>query len=421
MSDPRTVVQKIFDRVSGQTCRPGDVALVRPDYILAYDFPGWADRMIETLTRDHGVDQLPDPERYVVFIDHLLTRGDDAEAAAHRTVREWGDRNGVAVYEDRGIGHQLTAEHGYAAPGRLLVHFDAHISSAGALGALGFGLHRQILDAWITGQVALEVPTTARVVLSGVSTPGVDARDLLHHLISRVGAGGYLGQVMELTGPGAAQMPIDQRQGLCGMAMFTGAVSAVFTPDELMLDYARAHARGELTPLDSDPGCTYASTTEIRLDELEPQVVAPGSTRPANTHAIGELAGTGVDRGFIGSCASGRLEDLHAAADVLRGRQVKPGFRLIVVPTTVHIQETAERDGTLETLRAAGADIGKPSCDHCFGYADPLESGETCISTGVLNVRGRMGSIDASIYMASAGTVAATALTGQISDPREVL
>jgi 3-isopropylmalate/(R)-2-methylmalate dehydratase large subunit len=421
VTPPRTAVQKIFDRASGTLTETGASAVVRPDYILAYDFPGWADRMIETLTRDHGIEQLPDPERYVVFIDHLLTRGDETEAAAHRTVREWGERNGVAVYEDRGIGHQLTAEQGYVAPGRLLVHFDAHISSAGALGALGFGLHRQILDAWVTGQVALEVPATARVELRGTSAPGVDARDLLHHLIARVGAGGYIGQVIEFTGDGAARLPIDQRQGLCGMAMFSGAVSAIFTPDDLMIEYADAHARGDYTPVDSDPGCTYSSSLEISLAELEPHIVAPGSSRPSNTTTIGDVVGTAIDRGFIGSCASGRLEDLHAAAQVLRGKHVKPGFRLIVVPTTVHIREMAERDGTLDVLRDAGADIGKPTCDHCFGYADPLQAGETCISTGVLNVRGRMGSIDAQIYMASAATVAATALSGRISDPREQL
>ena len=417
---PRTLVEKVMSRAAGTDGRAGDTVRVRPDFILAYDFPGWADAMIDKLVNVYGVDQLPDPERYVVFVDHLVTRGDATENEAHQRVLSWAEANGVDVHVEQGIGHQLTSELGYAAPGRLLVHFDAHISAVGALGALGFGLHRQLLDAWITGAVDLEIPPTARVELVGTIAPGVDGRDLLHTLIAQVGAGGFLGQVVEFSGPGATTLSLDQRQGLCGMVMFAGAVSAVFAPDERALTYAAEHARGPFTPESSDRGCTYVSETVVRLDELEPQVVLPGSTRPEHTKAVGELVGTEVGRGFIGSCASGRIEDLRAAADVLRGHHVRDGFRLIVVPTTEQIRAQAEAEGTLDVLRAAGAQVGKSSCDHCFGYADPLDDGDVCVSTSVLNVRGRMGSTGAEIYMASAATVAATALRGVITDPRSL-
>ncbi len=415
---PRTLAEKVMSRSAGADARAGDTVRVRPDFILAYDFPGWADAMIDKLVNVYGVEQLSDPERYVVFVDHLVTRGDAVEDEAHQRVLTWAEANGVDVYVMEGIGHQLTSELGYAAPGRLLVHFDAHISAVGALGALGFGLHRQLLDAWITGAVDLEIPRTARVEMLGSMGSGVDGRDLLHTLIAQVGAGGFLGQVVEFCGPGAVSLSLDQRQALCGMVMFAGAVSAVFAPDELSLGYAAGHARGTFTPEFSDPGCAYASETVVRLDDLQPQVVLPGSTRPEHTKAVGDLVGTEVGRGFIGSCASGRIEDLRAAADVLRGHHVRDGFRLIVVPTTEQIRAVAESDGTLDTLRSAGAEVGKSSCDHCFGYADPLEDGDVCVSTSVLNVRGRMGSTGAEIYMASAATVAATALRGVITDPR---
>jgi 3-isopropylmalate/(R)-2-methylmalate dehydratase large subunit len=407
-------------RAADTDAHAGDTVRTRPDFIVAYDFPGWVDAMIDKLVNVHGVEQLPDPERYVVFVDHLVTRGNETEKRAHDRARRWAEANGVDVHVEQGIGHQLTAEMGYAAPGRLLVHFDAHISAVGALGAIGFGLHRQLLDAWITGAVDLEIPRTARVELVGTIRPGIDGRDLLHTLIAQVGASGFLGQVVEFSGSGTTSLSLDQRQALCGMVMFAGAVSAVFAPDELSLSYAADHARGDFTPEYSDPGCDYVSDTLVRLDQLEPQVVLPGSTRPEHTKAVGELAGTPVGRGFIGSCASGRIEDLRAAADVLRGHHVRDGFRLIVVPTTERIRAQADAEGTLEALRSAGAEIGKSSCDHCFGYADPLDDGEVCVSTSVLNVRGRMGSIGAEIYMASAATVAATALTGVITDPRSV-
>jgi 3-isopropylmalate/(R)-2-methylmalate dehydratase large subunit len=231
-----------------------------------------------------------------------------------------------------------------------------------------------------------------------------------------VGADGCAHQVMEFGGPGARSMTIDHRQGLCGMAMFTGAVSAIFEPDEMSLAYANKVARRSFDPVYPDADATYAARYEIDLATLTPRVVLPGSARAVNTKTAQELAGTPITKAFIGSCASGRIEDLRAAALVLDGRKVAPGVELNVVPTSQKVYEQAEREGILDVLRAAGAHINISSCDFCFGYQKPLQPGENCISTGVLNISGRMGSPDANIYMGSPYTVAASALAGTIQE-----
>jgi 3-isopropylmalate/(R)-2-methylmalate dehydratase large subunit len=216
-------------------------------------------------------------------------------------------------------------------------------------------------------------------------------------------------------------MSIDRRQGLCAMAMFTGAVSAIFNPDELSIAYAAKVARAEFEPLSSDPDAEYAAVHDIDLDQLHPQVVLPGSAKAANTRAIGELAGTAIQQAYIGSCASGRIEEIRAAAEILKGKKVADGVSLNVVPTSALIYRQAKEEGLLEILTQAGANFAESSCDFCIGYASPLQPGDKCISTGVLNISGRMGSTEADIFMGSAYTVAASALTGRITDPREVM
>ena len=379
-----TMVEKILGRTcGGDPVRAGENHAVRPARMIAYDFPGYTDVMFRQMRDDFGITSLEDPSRYVVFIDHMLTKRNDREQEVHQVTRDWCEYYGIELHEGRGIGHQLTAELGLAIPGDFLVHFDGHISGIGAFGALGWGIRRDLIEAWVTGQLYVDIPATTRFDLYGEFAPGVDSRDLVHTIIDLVGADGCAHQVMEFGGPGARSMKIDHRQGLCGMAMFTGAV-------------------------------TYAARHTIDLAQIVPQVVQPGSARAANTHTAAELAGTPITKAFIGSCASGRIEDLRAAALVLDGRTVAPGVELNVVPTSQKVHDQAEQEGLLDVLRAAGAHIAVSSCDFCFGYQKPLAAGENCISTGVLNISGRMGSSDANIYMGSPYTVAASALAGTI-------
>lgn len=417
-----TITEKILAAAGGlDVVKPGDNAPFRPDYMIAYDFPGYTDVMFRQMADDFGISKVDDPDRYVLFIDHLVTRRDGREEEIHKVTRDWGRANGVEVHEGRGIGHQVAAELGYAMPGKFLVHFDGHISGLGAFGALGWGVRKDLLEAWVTGAVYLDVPATTQFRLTGSFGSGVDNRDLLHHIIAEIGADGCAHQVMEYTGPGAESMSIDRRQGLCAMAMFTGAVSAIFNPDDLSLEYTRKVARAQYEPLSSDPDAEYTAVHDIDLDSLQPQVVLPGSAKSSNTKAIHELSGTQVQHAYIGSCASGRIEEIRAAAEILRGKKVADGVRLNVVPTSEMIYRQAKEEGLLDVLTEAGANVAESSCDFCIGYASPLEPGDKCISTGVLNISGRMGSTDAEIFMGSAYTVAASALTGRITDPREVM
>ncbi|WP_280458906.1 3-isopropylmalate dehydratase large subunit [Nocardia carnea] len=411
------MTEKILGRASDQeTVRAGENHPVQPARMIAYDFPGYTDVMFRQMREDFGITELKDPSRYIVFIDHMLTKRNEKETEVHQVTRDWCEFYGIELHEGRGIGHQLTAELGLAIPGEFLVHFDGHISGIGAFGALGWGIRRDLIEAWVTGQVFVDIPATTRFDLVGEFPPGVDSRDLVHTIIDMVGADGCAHQVMEFGGPGARSMAIDHRQGLCGMAMFTGAVSAIFEPDEMSLAYANNVARRSFDPVYPDADATYAARYEIDLATLTPRVVLPGSARAVNTKTAQELAGTPITKAFIGSCASGRIEDLRAAALVLDGRKVAPGVELNVVPTSQKVYEQAENEGILDVLRAAGAHINISSCDFCFGYQKPLQPGENCISTGVLNISGRMGSPDANIYMGSPYTVAASALTGTIQE-----
>lgn len=418
-----TVVEKILARCADRnSVTAGESISVRPDSMLAYEMPGFTDRLFDRMREQFNITALSEPDRYVMFIDHLLTRGNARESSAHKTTREWAQAMGAHLHEGVGIGHQAAAELGYAQPGRFVIHFDAHVAGLGAYGALALGLHRYLFEGWLTGQVTLVVPPTSRLMLSGRLTPGVEGRDVVHNLIRTHGASGFLNTVIEFDGPGARTLSLDQRQTLCNMAVFTGALSAIFSADELSTSYAEAifaRTGRAYEVVRSDPGARFQRTLDVALDQIEPQIVLPGSTKAANTVPVGQVAGERIDRAFIGSCASGRLDDLRAAAAILDGRRVASHVRLKVVASSSAVWRQAEAEGTLEVLRQAGAQVGEmSSCDSCFGYDDPLLDGEKCVSTGALNLAGRMGAPSASIYMSSASTVAASAVAGRLTDPR---
>jgi 3-isopropylmalate/(R)-2-methylmalate dehydratase large subunit len=416
-----TATEKILARASGlPSVKAGESVQATPDRIMVYDFPGFVDVLIHQLEDEFGIHQLTTPDRYVVFIDHLVTNGTAEESDLHRVTREWAARTGANLIDNEGIGHHVAAELGYALPGTFVVHFDAHVAGLGAFGTLGIGVHRQILEPWVTETIGLTVPGTVRIDLTGALAPHVDARDLLHTLIWRHGADGFLNHVVEFGGPGASSLGLGERQAVGGMIMFTGAMSALFEADDLVRTYIRSVSDAPISEAVSDADATYVDRIAVDLSTIEPLVVRPGSTNGAHTDSVTAVAGTQVSKGYIGSCASGRIEDIRAAAGLLAGHRVHPSFALTVVPTSNRIRHQAEREGLIEILERAGATVAGSSCDQCFGYARPLAEGEVCISTGTLNVRGRMGSPRSDIYMASAETVAASAIAGRIADPRQL-
>ena len=416
----QTITEKILSRASGRPgLRAGDEVLARPDFVVAYDFPGYTDVIFRQMKDEFGIDRVREPERFVLFIDHMVPAVTPQEEDLHQNTRDWGAANGVPVHERRGIGHQVAAELGYATPGAFVVHFDGHISQLGAFGTLAIGVRRHLLEAFVKEKIQIKVPHTTRVDLTGTLQPGVMARDVFHHIVRVLGPSGCRFQVLELGGDTIASMSIEGRQTITCLAMFTGAVTAIINPDDVTLPYASARAKLKLEPVSSDPDAQYAARHTIDVSTLEPVVVVPPS--PANTRPLLEHVGTEVQVGYLGSCASGRLEDLRAAANVLRGRQVKPGFQLHVIPTSQEIMAQASAEGLLTDLITAGAFVSSPSCDYCFGRIGVMTAGQRAVSTGTLNVRGRMGSTDSDIYIVNAAAVAAAAIEGRIADPRPYL
>ncbi len=415
-----TIAEKILARASGQkTVRAGDELRVRPDFVIAYDFPGYTDVIFRQMEDEFGIERVADPQRFALFIDHMVPATTTQEEELHEITRSWGAKNDVPVYEGKGIGHQVAAELGYATPGAFVLHFDGHISQLGTFGTLAIGVRRHLLEAFVKERIKFKVPETTRIDLTGRLQPGVTARDVFHHIVRVLGPRACRGTVMELGGDAISAMSLESRQTITCLAMFTGAITAIINPDEKALDYIRPRQRLDIAPLSSDPDAVYAARHTIDVTALEPVAVIPPS--PANTRDLSEVAGTEVQVGYLGSCASGRVEDLALAADVLEGRKVKDGFKLYVIPTSKEIMEKAAEQGILTRLIAAGAFVSSSSCDYCFGRMGVMRTGQRAVSTGTLNVRGRMGSPDSEIFIVNAAAVAAAAIEGRITDPRPYL
>jgi 3-isopropylmalate/(R)-2-methylmalate dehydratase large subunit len=415
-----TIAEKILARASGkESVRAGDEVLAKPDYVIAYDFPGYTDVYFRQMKEDFGIERVAEPDRFAIFIDHMVPATSPKEEELHIVTRDWCADNGVALYERRGIGHQVAAEVGYAVPGAFVVHFDGHISQLGTFGTLAMGLRHGVLEAFVRERISIRVPRTVRVNLTGRLQKGVMARDVFHHLVRTMGPASCRFQVLEIGGPALEHISTEGLQTITGLAMFTGALTAIVNPDKARLDYALARAKKHLEPVWSDPDAEYSAVYDIDLDALEPLVVVPPT--PANSRNLSEYLGLEIHAGYLGSCASGRLDDLRVAAKILEGRQVKPGFQLNVVPTSQEIMAAAGREGLLSILAEAGAFVSSPSCDYCFGRIATMTQKQRAVSTGTLNVRGRMGSPDSEIYLCNAATVAASAIEGALADPRKYL
>lgn len=397
-----TIAQKILARCAGRDAvSPGEEIEARPDSVLAYELRGYTDVYFRDMPA-YGVPRVREPKRFAIFIDHRVPSKTPEDEALHGQTRAWCKEQGVALFDRAGIGHQVAAEAGYAKPGAFVVHFDGHISQLGAFGTLAMGLRSDVFEAFVRDTVSMRVPETTLVRLRGALGHGVMARDLFHHIIGRFGPRFCAFQVLQYGGPAAAQISVEGMQTLTGLAMFTGAVSAIHDATGL-----------------GDADASFASVLDVDLAEVEPIVVAPPS--PANTRRLADFAGLKLDAGYLGSCASGRMEDLRAAARVLRGRRVADGFSLHVVPTSQAIMAQAAAEGLIQTFVEAGAFVSSPSCDYCSGNIATISAGQRAVSTGTLNVPGRMGHVDGEIFLCSAATLAASAVEGRIADPRPYL
>jgi homoaconitate hydratase family protein len=306
-------------------------------------------------------------------------------------------------------------------PGETIVGTDSHTTTHGALGAFAVGIgSTEMAGVLATGELWFRVPETVRVRLEGSPPPGVAPKDVILHVIGLMGAEGASYRAVEFTGPAVRGMSVDGRLTLCNMSAEMGAKNAVIEPDGVTLDYLRGRVDGEMRPVGADPDADYYEERTVDCNELEPLVAVPSS--PENVVPVREVESVEVDQAFLGSCTNGRMEDLRAAAEILRGRRISDSVRLIVIPASQSIWAQAEDEGLLKVLQGAGASVCTPSCGPCTG-ADKgiLGPGEACVSTTNRNFVGRMGDPTSEVYLASPFTVAASALTGRITDPRPYL
>jgi homoaconitate hydratase family protein len=415
----QTLTQKILARGAGRnSVAVSEIVDVTPDIVLSHDNTS----AIASTFRKIGVERVHDPRRHVVVLDHCVPAATEKYAQNHREVRDFVAAQGIDKFYDvqSGVCHQVLPEMGHAWPGALIVGSDSHTTTYGAVGAFATGIGRSETAAIMaTGTIWLRVPETMRVVVRGTFPRGVFPKDFILRLIGDLGADGGLYQAVELTGPAVANMSVGDRMTLCNMTAEMGAKNGYVPPDERTDAWLESVGAPRHDKVFSDPDAEIARTFDYDVSALEPLVAAPHTVD--NVKPVSHVAGTKVHQALLGTCTNGRLDDLRQAAEIMRGRKVHPGVRMLVFPASATVQREALRDGTLLTLAEAGAVLMNPGCGPCLGaHEGVLAPGEVCISTANRNFRGRMGSRDASVYLASPATVAASAVTGEITDPRAV-
>jgi 3-isopropylmalate/(R)-2-methylmalate dehydratase large subunit len=418
----RTLAQKIIARAAGRAeVRPGEVVTCRVDLALLLDSGG--PRRIWPRLNELGA-RVWDPQRVVLVTDHFVPAVDAESAAILKLTRDFAREFGIRRFFDmRGIGHVLLMEQGLIEPGMFVCGGDSHSSNGGAYGAyvMGFGAI-EMTGIVVTGEIWVPVPDTIRVNWSGRFARGVVAKDIMLVLCRELGMDNAF-RAIEYGGETVVAMSIAERAVLCNMAAELGAETGLVEADEATLAALRAAgtapAAGALA-WRSDADAAYHSVREFDAARLAPQVAAPHT--PANSGPAGDFAGTRIDQAYIGSCMGAKLTDLHMVAEVLAGRQVAPGVRLLVAPASQKVWADAAADGTLATITAAGATLLPTGCGACAALgAGVLAEGEVCISSTNRNFKGRMGANSACVYLGSPYTVAAAAVAGHIVDPREFL
>jgi 3-isopropylmalate/(R)-2-methylmalate dehydratase large subunit len=415
----KTLAEKILSQKSGSDARSGDIVIARIDLVFAQDTTG---PLTVRQFQACGFDRLANPEKTILFLDHAAPSPNRAMSNDHMLLHQFARETGCFIYDvGEGICHQIVAE-SLAKPGDVIVGADSHTVTAGALGAFATGMgSSDVAIAFGLGKTWFRVPESIRIVVSGRLSKGVGAKDLILHLIGNIGADGATYKALEFSGNGLANMSMSHRFTIANMAVEAGAKAGLFPADSTTRNYLRSQGRGDhYQSLSADGDASYERTIKIALATIEPTVAKPHNVD--NIALARELKGTKIQQVFIGTCTNGRLEDIAIVASLLKGKRRHPETRLIVAPASPQVLLAAIRAGYIQTLVEAGAIILPPGCGACLGlHQGVLGDGESCLSTANRNFKGRMGNPEAFIYLGSPATAAATALTGEITDPREVM
>lgn len=412
----KTLVEKILSEKSETDAHAGDIVIATVDLAFVQDGTGpLALRQLEA----SDLDRVANPQRVVLFLDHAAPTPSRELANDHITLRNFARKSGAQLCDvGEGVCHQLIAEY-FASPGEVILGADSHTVTAGALGAFATGMgSTDVAIAIALGRTWLRVPESFKIEVSGSFQRGVYAKDLALHLIGKIGADGATYKSLEYCGQAVENMSVSGRFTLANMAVEAGAKVGLFPSDETTRRYLESRGRGHLfRPIAPDPNARYEKTIEINVAGLEPTVSKPHSVD--NVALARELAGQKIEQVFIGTCTNGRLEDLAVAAELLKGRKRHPSTRLLVAPASKDVFAQALSAGYIQIFLDAGGTVLPPGCGPCVGvHQGVLGDGERCLSTANRNFKGRMGNPEAFIYLASPATAAASAIAGEIVDPR---
>ncbi len=413
-----TFAEKVLSRASGRPVSPGDIVNAKIDLAMSHE----NSLLVLRAFGEMGAEEIWNSDKVVILFDHRVPANTVKTAEGHRRVREFASKHALPHFLDMGEGicHQVLPEKGFVLPGSLIVGTDSHTTTYGAFGAFATGIGATEMAAvWSTGELWLRVPETLRLRFEGELRRPVSSKDVILHVAGDLGADGADYACIEFVGDAISEMSVASRMVLSNMSTELGAKAGVVFPDSKTEEWLSGRTTEKWSAVHSDPSAGIREEIHYDVSSLGPQIARPH--RVDDVVPVEEVGGTPIDQAFIGSCTNGRLEDLREAWKMLRGRVIADSVRLIVSPASKEVYLAALDSGILADLVRAGAIVLNPGCGPCLGaHQGLLASGETCISTTNRNFRGRMGSPDAKVYLASPATVAASALKGEIADPREV-
>ena len=413
-----TVTQKILAAHAGlNQVKAGQLIRAKLDEVLGNDIT--TPVAINEFNKA-GFTSVFDRTRVNIVLDHFVPNKDIKSAQQSKQCREFANKYDILNFFDvgqMGIEHALLPEQGIVTAGDCIIGADSHTCTYGAVGAFSTGVGSTDLAAGIaTGECWFKVPSAIRFVLKGQLRPNVSGKDVILSIIGQIGVDGALYKSMEFTGPGVASLTMDDRLCICNMAIEAGAKNSIFPVDEVTTEYLTGRSQREWTVYAADEDAEYEQTIEIDLSALVPTVSYPHL--PENTHPASEGKDIAIDQVVIGSCTNGRLSDMEAAYNILKGKHIAKGVRGIIIPATMAIYKECIRRGWTEAFIDAGCIVSTPTCGPCLGgYMGILAEGERCVSTTNRNFVGRMGHVESEVYLSSPATAAASALTGHITDP----
>jgi 3-isopropylmalate/(R)-2-methylmalate dehydratase large subunit len=413
------ITEKILAKAAGKKAvHPGEIVDVDVDMVMVHDLTG---PLAVEAFKKIGVPKVWDNKKVVVILDHQVPAESIKAAELHKTMRQFSKKLNLQIYDvgKGGICHQVMPDKGHVVPGTIIVGADSHTCTYGAFGAFATGIgSTEAAAVMATGRIWLKVPETIKINVKGKFKPNVTSKDLVLAITGKLGVDGAIYKSLEFTGPTIQNMTASGRMTLCNMAVEMGAKNGIVEPDRTTRKYLddKIKKMPDLDTLKSDADAKYSQTVEFDVSTMRPQVACPSSVD--NVKPVSKVGNVKIDQAFIGSCTNGRLEDLQLAAKIMKGKKVADGVRALVIPASQEIYQQADKEGLLQIFTEAGAIVCGSACGPCLGgHIGLLAAGETCVSTSNRNFIGRMGSTQANVYLASPATVAASALTGKITDP----